>query len=342
MAIDVVKQFVTTLMQQNIPGIGVDAGADALRHRDTVPNQRYQDAANEYLNSIAVPPGENPVDREVRLQRKRLAKVIMDDEIKTSLTAVNNTMAAYRALIRMETTAGGVFTEEVTGRYNDKEMLAYVILANLDVREVQKNLVVENKPFTPENIFNRQKENMEGLILRLGNSQRAYNVDHRHGAVDVGGVNNAVGGIRGVADGISCAHGLSVRIVDSALHHSKVVLSDASPANFSDEFNQAVTRKANALPLDQRRAIGGWADALEATEVTVDYVGNQVAFSTPDNPAGTQVDIPASYKKVLSEVATEMDNRYNFTHVNPKLQLVKRNAATNVFKNSLYIPVNQD
>ncbi|MBN8511851.1 MAG: inverse autotransporter beta domain-containing protein [Rickettsiales bacterium] len=342
MAIDVVKQFVTTLMQQNIPGIGVDAGADALRHRDTVPTQRYQDAANQYLNSIAVPPGENAVDREIRLQRKRLAKVIMDDEIKTSLTAVNNTMAAYRALIRMETTLGGVFTEEVTGRYNDKEMLAYVILANLDVREVQKNLVVENKPLTPENIFNRQKENMEGLILRLGNSQRAYNVDHSHGAVDVGGVNNAVGGIRGVADSVSCAHGLCVRIVDSALHHSKVVLSDASPASFSDEFNQAVQRKADALPLVQRQEVKAWKENLEDAEVRVDYVGNQVAFSTPVIQGGTQVDIPASYKQVLSEIATEMDNRYNFTHANPKLQLVKRPAVTNVFKNALYIPVNED
>lgn len=340
MAIDVTKQFVITLMQQNIPGIDPDAGADALRHRDTVPNQRYQDAANEYLSSIAVPPGENAVDREIRLQRKRLAKVIMDDEIKTSLTAVNNTMAAYRALIRMETTPGGVFTEEVTGRYNDKEMLAYVILANLDVREVQKNLVVENKPLTPENIFNRQKENMEGLILRLGNSQRAYNVDQSHGAVDVGGVNNAVGGLRGVNDAISCAHGLCVRIVDSALHHSKVVLSDASPASFADEFNQAVQRKADALPLVQRQEIKAWKDQLEDAEVQVNYVGNQVAFSTP--VIGAQVDIPASYKLVLSEVATEMDNRYNFTHANPKLQLVKRPAVTNVFKNSLYIPVNED
>ncbi len=81
---------------------------------------------------------------------------------------------------------------------------------------------------------------------------------------------------------------------------------------------------------------------MEDAEVRVDYVGNQVAFSTPVIQGGTQVDIPASYKQVLSEIATEMDNRYNFTHANPKLQLVKRPAVTNVFKNALYIPVNED
>ena len=217
-------------------------------------------------------------------------------------------MAAYRALNRIETTPEGVYTEKVTGRYNDREMLAYMILANLDVREVQKNLIAKNAPLTPANIFNLQKENIAGLLRNLGNSQRAYNVDHLQGAIDIGGVDNAVGGLRAVADGISCAHGLCVRMVDSALHHSKVVLSDASPASFANEFNQAVQRKADALPLAQRQEIEAWKDDLQG-DVVVNYVGNQVAFSTPVVQNGNQVDIPVFYKQVLSEVATGMDNR---------------------------------
>lgn len=338
MAIDIAKRFVIKFMQTNIPNIGRNPATIALVHQDTVPTQRYQDAVNQYLNNSIVPLNENVNDRNARLQRKRDAKVIIDNETKSSLTAVNNYMAAYRALNRMETTPDGVFTEEVMGRYNDKEMLAYAILANLDVNEVQKNLLANNIPLTPENIFNRQKENIEGLVNRLGLSQRAYNVDHIHGAIDVGGVNNAIGGNRIVWDSPSCAHGLCVRIMDSALHHSKVVLSDASPASFADEFNQAVVYKANRLPLLQRQEINGWQNNIQG-DVAVNYYGGQTSFETPIVEGGNQVDIPIFYKRVLSEIATEMDMRYNFTHINPKLQLVKQRDATNVFKYVHYIPV---
>jgi hypothetical protein len=338
MAIDIAKRLVIKFMQTNIPNIGRNPAATALVHQDTVPTQRYQDAVNQYLNNSIVPLNENVNDRNARLQRKRDAKVIIDDETKSSLTAVNNYMAAYRALNTMETTPDGVFTEEVMGRYNDKEMLAYAILANLDVNEVQKNLLANNIPLTPENIFNRQKENIEGLVNRLGLSQRAYNVDHIHGAIDVGGVNNAIGGNRIVWDSPSCAHGLCVRIMDSALHHSKVVLSDASPASFADEFNQAVVYKSHRLPLVQRQEINAWQNNIQG-DVAVNYYGGQTSFETPIVEGGNQVDIPIFYKRVLSEIATEMDMRYNFTHINPKLQLVKQRDATNVFKYVYYIPV---
>jgi len=88
------------------------------------------------------------------------------------------------------------------------------------------------------------------------------------------------------------------------------VLSDASPASFADEFNQSVKRKADALPLVQRQEIQAWKDDLDG-DVAVNYVGNQVTFSTPIVQGGNQVDIPVFYKQVLSDVATEMDNRYS-------------------------------
>lgn len=71
-------------------------------------------------------------------------------------------MAAYRALYRAETAVGQVFTEEVLSRYNDKEMLAYAILANLDVREIQKNLKIAEKPLTPSNIWASQQKIFKG------------------------------------------------------------------------------------------------------------------------------------------------------------------------------------
>lgn len=88
---------------------------------------------------------------------------------------MNNNIAAYRA----ETAVGQVFTEKVLGRYNYKEMLAYAIMANLDVREIQKNLQLAEKPLTPSNIWASQQENLQGLFEQLGRSQRAYNMDHK-------------------------------------------------------------------------------------------------------------------------------------------------------------------
>ena len=87
-----------------------------------------------------------------------------------------------------------------------------------------------------------------------------------------------------------------------------------------------------------RQEINDWQNNLQG-DVAVNYHGDQTSFSTAVVGGGNQVDIPIFYKQLLSEVATEMDMRYNFTHPNPKLQLVKRPDATNVFKYVHYIPV---
>ena len=50
-------------------------------------------------------------------------------------------------------------------------------------------------------------------------------------------------------------------------------------------------------------------------------------------PKGTgQVDLPNHYKGILTDVAAELDSRYNFAHPNHKLQIIKRNDALNIFK----------
>lgn len=133
-------------------------------------------------------------------------------------------------------------------------MLAYAILANLDVREIQKNLQIAGKPLTASNIWASQQENIQGLIIQLERGQRAYNMDHNYGTIDIGGIGGlypAQGepghfGNRQRANSISCAHGYCVRIVDSIQHHSMVNLSDDSPASFADEFLNAVKLKTRS------------------------------------------------------------------------------------------------
>lgn len=115
-------------------------------------------------------------------------------------------------------------------------------------------------------------------------------------------------------------------------HHSMVNLSDASPASFAQEFANAVKQKVNRLNPQQKQQIENWVDNLNiGTEVTTTFNNDRsVTFSTAVN--GDQTDLPNHYKSILTDVSTEMDSRYNFSHPNHKLQLVKKNAAIDVFK----------
>ncbi|MEM6338637.1 MAG: hypothetical protein AAF673_01765 [Pseudomonadota bacterium] len=344
-ALELAQKIVIRVIKDNIPTIGHDVAAISLGHRDTAATADYKAAAKLYLDNLRPPlVGETPQEKLVREGRKNTAMATIKKEIKSSLTAVNNNMAAYRALYRAESVVGQVFTEEVLGRYNDKEMLAYAILANLDVREIQKNLQIAGKPLTPSNIWASQQENIQGLIIQLGRGQRAYNMDHNYGTIDIGGIvglypaNGEPGHFdnRPLADNTSCAHGYCIRIIDSMQHHGMVNLSDASPASFADEFLQAVKQKTALLSPQQKESITNWRDNLDDLQVTTTFNGDRsVTFSTPAHDA--QVDIPVHYKTILTDVAAEMDSRYNYANPNHKLQLVKKNAADNVFKNTHYL-----
>ncbi|MDP5109979.1 MAG: hypothetical protein NWP47_01160, partial [Rickettsiaceae bacterium] len=345
-AIELAQKMVIRIIKDNIPTIDHDVAGTSLAHRNTAVTATYKRAAKDYLDNLRPPElGESNQEKIDRERRKNDAKAIIDKEVKYSLTAVNKNMAAYRALYRAETAIGQVFTEEVLGRYNDKEMLAYAIMANLDVREIQKNLKIEGKPLTPSNIWVSQQENIQGLVEQLSSSQRAYNMDHTHGVIDIGGINGLypADGLPGhnparpLDDNISCAHGYCVRIVDSMQHHSMVNLSDASPASLTDEFLHAVKQKVNLLPLQQKAEIQEWIDNLEDLEVTTTFNNDRsVTFSTPPTVTG-QIDLPNHYKGVLTDVAAELDSRYNFAHPNDKLQLVKENEAKDVFKYTHYL-----
>lgn len=344
-ALELAQKIVIRVVKDNIPAIGHDIAGISLGHRDTAATPEYKAAAKLYLDNVRPPlAGETPQEKVTREGRKNTATATIKKEIKSSLTSVNNNMAAYRALYRAESAPGQVFTEEVLGRYNDKEMLAYAILANLDVKEIQKNLQIAGKPLTPSNIWASQQENIQGLIVQLGRGQRAYNMDHNYGTIDIGGIGGLYPPVgedghqvnRSLNDDISCAHGYCVRIVDSMQHHSLVNLSDASPASFANEFLNAVKQKTDLLNPQQQDSIGNWCDNLEDAEVTTTFNGDRsVTFSTPAHDA--QVDLPIHYKTILTDVAAEMDSRYNYANPNHKLQLVKKNAAKDVFKYTQFL-----
>ncbi|MFK7974165.1 MAG: hypothetical protein AB8B66_04830, partial [Rickettsiaceae bacterium] len=339
------KMLVSQVIKENVPNIGNNVDVTALANGATAPTQEYQAAAKIYLDNEKPPADivESANDKAARELRKRNAKAIIARGVQTSLSAVNNNMAAYRALYRAETAVGQVFTENVLGRYNEKEMLAYAIMANLDVREIQNNLQQAGLPLTPANIFKRQQENLQDLITELGNGQRAYNLNHGSGIIDIGGVQDLdPHGIRVVRDMVSFAHGYCTRIVNSMIHHSKVNLSDASPASLADEFNQSVQRKFRELNQGQQGQVLAWQTNAQdnINAVTVDINNDRtINFSTPIVPG--QLDIPQQFKTVLTNVAAELDSRYNFTDPNHKIQIVKRPRAIQSFQNIHWIGLNE-
>jgi hypothetical protein len=345
-AINLAKLMVFETIKENIPLIGNNIGATSIGHNNTPATNEYKAAAKIYLDNCKAVQNETERDKQARIDRKNIAKAKITKGIKSSATAVNKYMAAYRALDRAEKAnqydvvyKRTLFTDNVIGRYNDKEMLAYAIIANIDVREIQKNLKLSGTKLTPTNIFTRQKENLLGLIDSLGDGQRGYNFDREHGVIDVGGINGLYtqdqGGAKLLVDSSTCAHGYCTRIIDSAQHHSMVNLSDASPANFTNEFNNTVKKQVNALPRLGKQGITNWLAGIE--EIKVNYGNNgSINFTATDDDENPS-NIPGSYQKILTDTATELDSRYSFNNANPKLQLVKKNTATNSFNNTVYI-----
>ena len=105
---------------------------------------------------------------------------------------------------------------------------------------------------------------------------------------------------------------------------------------FSNEFLHAVKQKTNRLSPQQKESITNWRNNLDDLQVTTRFNDDRsVTFSTPAHD--DQVDIPVHYKTILQDVAAEMDSRYNYASPNHKLQLVKKNAENDVFKNTHYL-----
>lgn len=134
---------------------------------------------------------------------------------------------------------------------------------------------------------------------------------------------------------MSCAHGVCSRIVDTMFgKHRQVSISDASPANFSDEFSGAVKQAVRVLPLAEQREIRNFQDTVANVGVTVNRE-RKLIFTT--NGAD---NFPAPYKKILFDVTKDLNHRFNYLNPNGRLQIVKENDAINVFRNLEYIDFN--
>lgn len=100
-AIELTQNIVVRVIKDNIPTIGPDVAGISLDHRDTAATEEYKAAAKLYLDNVRPPlAGETPQEKIAREGHKNRAMATIKQEIKSSLTAVNNNMAAHRALYR--------------------------------------------------------------------------------------------------------------------------------------------------------------------------------------------------------------------------------------------------
>ena len=149
----------------------------ALGATHTQPSLAYRTEANKYAY------GNNP-DMD-----------IINNAIEKGNSAVNKYMAAYRALTRITVDTDGVYNEEVTGRFNVREALAYTLQAITDLDEVKNSLGVSitNRPITPEDIFKSQQQNINSLLTNLGSTQRSYNKESGVAAIADEGRDGVIG-----------------------------------------------------------------------------------------------------------------------------------------------------
>ena len=290
----------------------------ALGAANRSPSQAYKTEANKYAYN------NNP-DMD-----------IINNEVEKANTAVNKHMAAYRALQRITFDIDDVYNEEVTGRFNVREALAYTLQAITDIDEVQNTLRISitDRPITPADIFKSQQQNINGLLTNLGNTQRAYNkesgvpaVRDRDGVVDYGGVLDQAGfEISQVGDRTSCAHGVFARIVDTNIdNHRAVEIKHNSPASFADEFQKDLKKKVKALPVALKNQVIAFHNDLNVNMVIgIDQVTRKATFETGVG----EPEFPAFYKAILSEVTSDLTKRYDVFHSDYRFKLIKPDDGT--------------
>jgi hypothetical protein len=119
-------------------------------------------------------------------------------------------------------------------------------------------------------------------------------------------------------------------------HHSMVNLRDASPTSFVKSFYMLLNKKNWPVRCSTKTKYNKLdRQSRWFTETTTFNDNRSVTFSTPGYD--DQVDIPAHYKTILKDVSREINLRHNYVSPNNKLQLVKKNAADDVFKNTHYL-----
>jgi hypothetical protein len=332
-AVDLMKNFTLHAISQKFPGLS-DNETFAI-------NAAATSAPQDYLNVIAA--SNIPNTTITQDQRD-----IINNEVENGNSNVNKYLAAYRALKRIENDQNGLYTEKITGRFNVKDALAYAVRVAVDAGEIQKTAINNNQPSTPDNIFQAQKDNVNNIIDSLRHMQRTYIMNNKGFDASLKTQNDINGIQQHVAkDGESCAHGCFVRAVDTMVgKHSVVKVVDTSPANLTMEFQNDVVKAFKNLPLQTRLDISTFADdmyddingtnassqATKALDVQVNQQNNNVEFKLRSLQNSQIEEFPTDYKQILSNVTQDLNKRYLMLHNNPKMQLVKKDAAINVFK----------
>jgi hypothetical protein len=287
----------------------------ALDVNGTNPSQVYWDAVTTYLGNGTA-------------QQKKDAKIVIDEAVRSSNTIVNNSMAAYRALDRMNNDV--VYTDKIRALYNDREALAYSLVAILDVNETRDGLGHINAvEANAREIFEEQREKLKYFVFALGKGQRNYNFD-RDGRVDLGGHPHIRDehGSNSHFDDPTCPHGFFSRFIDTAAGHSLVVLNEAVPANFSTEFVNSLTRKIGLLPEAERREVINWTSTGQIESAI--GANEEVVFRKNGG-----APIPQHLATILTGEMQDLNARYRFASANLLEQVVDSRTALRVFDETI-------
>jgi hypothetical protein len=189
------------------------------------PSNDYLDAANLYLESLKIPPEELELHKIAREIDRDAAKEIIDIEVNFGISCVNKHLAAYRALENMENNDAFIYEEEIKGRFNTRDHLAYTIKAILDVKEI-KLANIDFEPLDNQQILEVQRKNIQSLLHALAEGQREYNKESINGYVDINHQsyynNNLI-----TLDVPSCPHGVCSRMVNLILTSALFLLNSS-------------------------------------------------------------------------------------------------------------------
>ncbi|RYE05675.1 MAG: hypothetical protein EOP33_00145 [Rickettsiaceae bacterium] len=274
--------------------------------------QRYAQSA-EYVAAV------NYFNQPVATRNP--ADLIMHTEaIAKDRSRMNPYLAGYRALKKIEANFGDYYRDKISKEFEIKQNMGSMANAILDVNEIQHHLLTLGRPNNPSEIYRAQKENLETLLLNLGDAQRGNNK------------NNNLGIDNGQADSSICAHGHFVRVTDSGVSkHREVIITAASPVSFKREFQQDLTRKINTSPgitnIEKEEIRQFIQDSvIEEYQIRTRY-NNRILQLEAFDEDNNVINIPPKLQQITEEVANELQDRYKFLNPNTGMQIITTKQA---------------
>jgi hypothetical protein len=318
---DLLKEFASNIILQKVPGIQAhDLNNQAIDASRTV-SVTYDAALAEYKRLQVVVYGETAAQKQTRLDNAKVQSDIMAQEVEKSNTMVNEYLAAYRGIRRIEVAheadihsgiPGKFYEEEILGRYDTRETVSYVLQAILDVNEIKDQLPPTHH--TPEKIFEKQKENIELLLSKVSDSKRGNNRNNDEGIDD------------GMGDTQICSHGTCMRIIDAAHTINKEVrLSYFNPTDLDQAFMNRVVYKVKELPAADKQVVIDYLDSAPDNPQIIRQPDNTYIFHTDEA-------VPAVYSGVLNQVIGRMEEQFEINNPNPKLRIIQPDRASLTFR----------